>query len=77
MRLVFIDAEKAFYPVLVLCRVMEVGRSGYYAWQRRPPSARARTDEVLEGTSTAPSGGAEAPTEALGFALSLPPRVCR
>ena len=49
MRYVFIEAEKALYPVLVLCRVMEVGRSGFYAWQGRPPSARARTDEVLEG----------------------------
>ena len=49
MRFSFIDAERAFYPVQVLCRVMEVGRSGFYAWLGRPPSARARTDEVLEG----------------------------
>jgi len=48
MRFTFIDAEKAFYPVLVLCRVMEVGRSGFYAWQRRAPSVRAQADKVLE-----------------------------
>ena len=48
MRFVFIDAEKVFYPVVVLCRVMQVGRSGFYAWQRRAPSARARTDQVLQ-----------------------------
>ena len=48
MRFVFIDAEKVFYPVVVLCRVMQVGRSGFYAWQRRVPSARARTDQVLQ-----------------------------
>lgn len=48
MRFAFIDVEKAFYPVLVLCRVMEVGRSGFYAWQRRVPSVRAQADKVLE-----------------------------
>ena len=29
MRFAFIDAEKAHYPVTVLCRVMEVRRSGF------------------------------------------------
>ena len=47
MRFAFIDAEKAHYPVVVLCRVMEVRRSGYYAWLRRKPSLRARHDSVL------------------------------
>ena len=49
MRFAFIDAEKATYPVKVLCRVMDVGRSGFYAWVRRGPSQRARADELLEG----------------------------
>ena len=31
MRFAFIEAEKALYPVLVLCRVTRVGRSGFYA----------------------------------------------
>ena len=48
MRFTFIDAEKAFYPLVVLCRVLEVGRSGFYAWQRRVPSLRAQADQVLE-----------------------------
>lgn len=30
-----------------MCGVLEVSRSGYYAWRGRPPSARARTDERL------------------------------
>ncbi len=47
MRFAFIDAEKAHYPVVVLCRVMEVRRSGFYAWCRRGPSLRARHDGVL------------------------------
>jgi len=37
MRFVFIDAEKANYPVVVLCRVMQVRRSGFYAGRRRSP----------------------------------------
>ena len=44
MRFAFIAAEKAGYPVRVLCRVLAVTRSGYYAWRRRPPSARALAD---------------------------------
>lgn len=47
MRFAFIDAEKAHYPVVVLCRVMEVRRSGFYAWLRRGPSLRARHDSIL------------------------------
>ncbi len=43
----FIRAEKATYPVTLLCRVLGVARSGYYAWTRRAVSARAQADEEL------------------------------
>jgi putative transposase len=43
----FIAAEKAAHPVAVLCRVLEVSTSGFYAWLGREPSARARADAVL------------------------------
>jgi len=31
----------------VLCQLLKVSRSGFYAWLRRPPSARASADQVL------------------------------
>jgi transposase InsO family protein len=47
MRFAFIDVEKAFYPMRILCRVLRVSRSGYYAWLNRKPSARKLEDERL------------------------------
>ena len=35
------------YHVATLCRVLGVSPSGYYAWQSRPRSERARQDETL------------------------------
>jgi hypothetical protein len=32
------------------CRVLRVSRSGYYAWKKRPPSYRSRTDADLTST---------------------------
>ena len=42
-----IDAEKASYPISLLCRVLEVSRSSYYDWQDRPPSKRVRENAAL------------------------------
>ena len=47
MKFAFIRAEKAQYPIVVLCRVLGVSRSGFHAWLRRVPSRRAREDEAL------------------------------
>ncbi|MCL4686422.1 IS3 family transposase [Myxococcota bacterium] len=47
MRFVFIAAEKASYPVRLLCRCLAVSRSGFYAWARRKPCARLRRDAQL------------------------------
>lgn len=42
MRFALVDAEKAQYPVEVLCDVLGVSRSGFYAWKKRPPSTRSK-----------------------------------
>jgi putative transposase len=43
----FIAAEKANYPISLLCRVLGVSRSGFHAWERRPPSDRDLADAWL------------------------------
>jgi putative transposase len=43
----FIAAKRAEHSVKTMCRVLEVSRSGFHAWQRRAPSARALEDERL------------------------------
>lgn len=47
MRFAFILVEKAHYPIAVLCRVMQVSRSGFHAWRKRPPSRRDVLDRKL------------------------------
>ena len=67
MRFAFVDAERAVYPVSVLCRVLRVSRPGYYAWQHRRESKWSRTDrrlsvlvrEAHEGLWTLPGGWAD------------------
>ena len=47
MKFAFIDAEKASHSIVVLCRVLGVTRQGYYAYAKRPLSARVRADAEL------------------------------
>jgi len=47
MRFAFIATEKAHYPVALLCRVLEVSRSGFYAWQQRPAAGHTLQDQSL------------------------------
>lgn len=41
MKYQFIRSQRAHYRVAVLCRVLEVSKSGYYDWLYRPESRRA------------------------------------
>lgn len=47
MRFDFIAAKKAVYPVEVLCDALDVSRSGYYAWCKRPAAPRVANDAQL------------------------------
>jgi len=47
VRFSLIHAEKAFFPVAALCRLLGVTRQGYYAFARRSPSKRVLAEAEL------------------------------
>ena len=47
MRFVFIASKKAQYPVRMLCELLKVSRSGYYAWVDRPTPRKKILDAQL------------------------------
>jgi putative transposase len=48
-----VEREKANHAIALLCRVLVVSASGYYAWRQREHSAHAREDEALTTQITA------------------------
>ena len=48
MRFEFIATHKKAFPVTTMCRILEVSRTGYYDWCKRPPSARELSNRQLD-----------------------------
>ena len=48
MRYRFIDTHKKAWPVILMCGVLDVSRSGFYHWRARGPSRRARSNRDLD-----------------------------
>jgi putative transposase len=42
-----VSENQAEFPIATMCRILGVSPSGYYAWTKRQPSRRARTDAAL------------------------------
>jgi hypothetical protein len=66
-----VSENRARYPIAVMCRVLDVSSSGYYAWVKRPPSARAVTDAALIVEIRAAHAASKGRMEHLVFRLSL------
>lgn len=47
MRYAFIKNHREAFPVSLMCQVLEVGTSGFYAWLKRPESLRSRENRRL------------------------------
>ena len=47
MKFQFIEDHRDEFPVIRMCKVLEVSRSGYYAWRGRPPSGREMANQEL------------------------------
>lgn len=47
MRYAFIQEHTGRWKVVTMCRVLMVSKAGYYAWRKRPTSARAKRDHDL------------------------------
>lgn len=47
MRFAFVGEHRGRFPIVRMCKVIGVTPSGYYAWRRRPMSAREKANREL------------------------------
>ena len=47
MKYVFMAAHEGEFAVKRMCKVLDLKRSGYYAWRKRKPSTRAQANQAL------------------------------
>ena len=47
MKFRFVEEHRETFRIRKMCEVLEVSRSGFYAWLHRQPSGRAREDEAI------------------------------
>ena len=88
MRYGCIDRRRKLYPVRLMCRLLRVSPSGYYAWRIRPESRRVREDREMlravrrihaesDGTYGSPRVHAELKSEGLVCGRSRVARLMR
>ncbi len=65
MKFDFVHAEKANFPVALMCRHLGVSRAGYYAWVERPESKRRVEDRALTAEVESVTTPARSDTERL------------
>ena len=60
MKFAFIFVEKANHGIVILCRVLEVSRSGFYRWRGRPASATDKANARMTAEISAVHRGSRA-----------------